>query len=256
MTTFDPWFQVLRPKPDAKVRLFALPYAGGGASYFRTWNDLLPPTIELNAIQLPGREGRLREPLLRSARAVAERLSEAIRGRLDRPFLLYGHSMGALLAFELERILEATRAPRPEHLFVSGRAAPDCPITAAPIHDLPDPELIETVARRYQPIPAAILSEPELLELLLPTLRADLQIVEEYRATPEPRVAVPITAYGGRSDPLVSPAECAGWARHTEDRFTLTWVDGGHFFVNDLSTRASLVSAMVDSVSGLLSTSA
>lgn len=255
MPTFDPWFQVLRPKPDARMRLFTLPYAGGGASYFRTWNDLLPPSIELNAVQLPGREGRLREPRLRSAAEVVTRLAEAIRGRLDRPFLLYGHSLGALLAFELTRFLEATHAPRPEHLFVSGRAAPDCPITAAPIHDLPDQELIETVARRYQPIPAAILGEPELLELLLPTLRADLEIVEDYRGTPEPRLAVPITAYGGKSDPLVSVEEIEGWARHTQQRFTLRLVEGGHFFVNDLSIRASLVSEMVDSVSGLLSTS-
>lgn len=247
----DQWFQVLRPNPRAAVRVFGLHYAGGGASWFRTWNDLFPASLELNAIQLPGREGRLREPPLKSVREVVEPLSRAVDGRLDRPYIVYGHSMGALLGFELLRALKDGGSPMPLCFFVSGRQAPDTPQRFAPISGLPDAELIREMGERYRAIPQAVLGEPELLRLMLPTLRADLSIVESYRYTTQQPLGVAISASGGRSDFLVSEEEIKGWSRHTSGPFEMKMHDGGHFFVNDPGPRQALAAKIVQSARGL-----
>lgn len=237
------WIECLRPRPGARARIFTLPYSGGGASLFRTWGADLPPELEVCAIQLPGREVRISEPPFRAADALVEALRPELASRLDLPFVIFGHSMGAVVAFALTRALVRAGGPTPRRLLVSARPAPHLTLRHAPMHTLPDHELLDVLSRRYQAIPAAVLREPELLALLLPTLRADVGLAETFRADPEP-LPVPIHAFGGRRDDTVTFAELDAWRAHTAKDFTLDTFDGGHFFVNESASRGELLAAI------------
>ena len=175
------WFQCRKPNPRARLRLLCFPYAGGGVSVFRAWPDLLPAEIEVWAIQLPGHDGRLREPIPAELQTLALAAADGLGPALDTPFACFGHSMGALLAFEFARQLRHRGLAGPTQLFVSARRAPQLPRTDAPLHTLPEGPFIEMLRQRYNGIPAAILAEPELLQLFLPMLRADFKLIETYQ---------------------------------------------------------------------------
>ncbi|WP_051857748.1 thioesterase II family protein [Streptomyces cellulosae] len=218
------------PTLDADaIQLFCLPHAGAGASAYRDWLDVLAPGIEAIPVQLPGRESRHREPALHSAAELVAILKEPVANRAGTDFALFGHSMGALLSYELAHVLSALGKP-PRHLFVSGLGAPHLPPTGPRLHDLPDDELLTVVARLEGTSPE-VLAQPELVQLLLPLLRADLTVWETY--TPVPRrglLEVPVTAMGGRHDPSVSLDELSAWGSLTSAEFHLEVFDGGHFY--------------------------
>jgi medium-chain acyl-[acyl-carrier-protein] hydrolase len=245
------WIECSRPRPGARARIFTLPYSGGGASLFRTWGADLPPELEVCAIQLPGREVRIREPPFRTAEALVEALRPELTPRLDLPFVIFGHSMGAVVAYALARALVRAGGPRPHKLLVSARPAPHLAPRHSPIHPLPDHELIDVLSRRYQAIPAAVLHEPELLALLLPMLRADLTLAETFHADPAP-LPLPIHAFGGRHDHTVSVAELDAWRAHTAHTFTLETLDGGHFFLNEPAARGVLLASIQRTTADLL----
>jgi medium-chain acyl-[acyl-carrier-protein] hydrolase len=242
----SPW--IVRPKvagckPD--VRLFCFPYAGGGASAFRGWADLVPPGIEICAIQLPGREERLKEAPLRALLPLTEQIAQATASLRDRPFAFFGHSMGGLVAFELARLLRQRREPLPRHLVVSGSGAPQLRDAEPRLSELSDPELVARL-RRFEGTPEAVLESPELLELVLPSLRADFALRDDYVYDPQPPLAVPITVFGGEDDPDVGLAALGGWCALTEKRFHLRRFPGGHFYLR--SQRAELLAAIVAQV--------
>ena len=228
--TADRWVVRARPNPDAAFRLFCIPHAGGGASTFRGWADSLPADVEVCAVQLPGRENRMAETPFTHVAPLVEAWAEAAAPWLDRPFAVFGHSNGALVAFEWARWLRRTGGPQMAHLFASGRRAPDLPPRQRDTHDLPDHEFLADL-RSLGGMPEEVLAHPELLQLLLPVLRADLTVHETYRWYPEPPLELPVTAYVGNADHKVCRDEAEGWERHTTKAFTLRVFPGDHFYL-------------------------
>lgn len=226
------WLACPRPRPDATVRLLCFHHAGGSPSSFRPWMSELPAHIELLAVRLAGREARLRQTPVKSVAEVVEPLAEALAPLLadNQRVAIFGHSMGALLGFELTRELRRRELPRPELLVVSGRNAPGAG-RKLELHQLSDRKLIDEVQRIYGGIPQAILDEPELLALTLPVLRADLTINETHVLTDEPPLDVPIRAYAGLDDPHVGKAGLERWAEYTSGGFEWAQAEGDHFYL-------------------------
>jgi medium-chain acyl-[acyl-carrier-protein] hydrolase len=212
------------------LRLFCLPYAGGGASIFRRWSAGLPGSVEVCPIQLPGRETRLKEPPFTRLSPLLHALGDAVRPYLDRPFALYGHSLGALIAFELARYLRRTGNPGPVHLLASGRAAPQLRPPHEAINALPEPEFVERV-RALGGTPDAVLADRELRKILVPLLRADFSILETYSYTDEPPLDCPITVFGGLQDPRAGTPELQAWRVQTAAHFSVQMLPGDHFFL-------------------------
>jgi medium-chain acyl-[acyl-carrier-protein] hydrolase len=230
-STKSPWLPRMRPSSPARVRLFCFSHAGGGASVYRSWPGELPSEIDACAVQLPGREERIREPPLTSVDVAAREVALALLPHLDRPYAVFGHSLGALVGFEVARELRRRGFP-PEHIFAAARGAPDDPSSLPPIHALPDKTFIEELQRRYKSIPAAVLAEPELLDLFVPLLRADLRMLESYRYVEGEPFACPITVLGGVDDHAWSEDRLAAWGRHTKGDFLVRMLPGDHFFLN------------------------
>jgi medium-chain acyl-[acyl-carrier-protein] hydrolase len=238
----SPW--ILRPRvnPAARVRLFCIPYAGGGSAAFRPWAPEAPADVELCLVQLPGRESRWKERPLTRVDEVVAALAVAVRPLLDRPYALFGHSLGALISFELVRALRAQRAALPVHLFVSAHRAPSRPNPHTPIGHLADAPFVDEIGRRYGGIPQAVLDSPELLALMLPMLRADIRMFEAYVHRAEAPLACPISAFGGEQDTYVRGEELAEWALQTERAFRIRMLPGDHFFVQ--GQRTAIVTAI------------
>ncbi len=187
-----PWLLRFAPRPAARLRLFCFSYAGAGGAMYRTWLDALPPSIELCAVQLPGRENRFREPAFTSMQRLVETMVPALSPAFDLPYAFFGHSMGALVAFELARALHALPHVAPlTHLLVSGRKAPHLPEDDAPMRGLADDAFIAEIGRRYGGIPDEVLRERDLLDLLLPGLRADMTAIETHAHRAGAAVALP-----------------------------------------------------------------
>lgn len=228
----DRWITRPRPAPRARLRLFCLAHAGGGASAFRGWADVLPAEVEVCPVQLPGRENRIAEPAFDRVEPLVAALADAVEPYLDLPFALFGHSNGALIGFELSRLLRQRGKALPAHMFASGRRAPDLPAQTPPIHTHPEADFLAELGQ-LGGLPPALLEHRELLALLVPTLRADVAIHETYTFSEQPPLPFPITAYGGVADVKVSRANLQAWERHTEGPFVLRMFPGGHFYLQD-----------------------
>ncbi|MGD8212189.1 MAG: thioesterase II family protein [Desulfobacterales bacterium] len=227
----DVWIKRSRQDPQTRFRLFCFPYAGGGASFFRTWRERLGPDIEVCAVQLPGREERLTETPFVKLSSLIDVLTEVLYPYLDLPFAFFGHSLGSLISFELTRRLRRQKAPGPMQLFVSGHRAPQIPDPDPPIHHLPDAEFIEELGR-FNGTPKAVLENPELMEVFMPLLRSDIGLDETYVYDHEAPLDCPISAFGGLEDKEVSREELAGWHDQTRSRFNIQMFPGDHFFLN------------------------
>lgn len=226
------WLVRPRGGQNAGMRLFCFPYAGGGASIYREWQALLPEEVEVVVLQLPGRETRLLEEPVTDAGALTTALVEAMEPLLDRPYCLFGHSMGAVVSFELARELRRRGAPKPARLFLSAGRAPHVPDPDPPIHELPDDAFLAELRDRYDGIPGEVLENEELLELVLPGLRGDMKLLETHSYVEEAPLDVPITCFGGRDDKRLSHDDLEGWSRHTSREFTLRRLPGDHFFLH------------------------
>lgn len=198
---------------------------------FRAWPDLLPAEIEVWAIQLPARDRRMREAMPADLETLAAAAADGLGPLLDRPTACFGHSMGALLAFEFIRQLRQRGRTPLTHLFVSARGAPQLARTETSLHTLPEGSFIASLRQRYNGIPAAILAEPELLQVFLPMLRADFRLVETYHYRDEPPLDCPIVAFGGDQDEWAHPADLAAWQRQTRGAFKRELFPGGHFYL-------------------------
>jgi medium-chain acyl-[acyl-carrier-protein] hydrolase len=237
-----------------RARLFCFSYAGGGASAFRQWQAGLPPDLEVCAVQLPGREGRLREPALTRIATAVEALVPVLAPLLDRPFAFFGHSMGAVLATELTTSLSSTGGPTPAHLFVSARRAPGIPDPDPPLGALPDAEFLAELNRRYGGIPAEVMRDKEMMSLLLPSLRADISALENHRSTPQTRIAVPLSVFGGSSDSRVPRAHLEAWRHVASGGFRLRLFAGDHFYINP--RRAELLAEVSATLAPMLGSAA
>lgn len=225
------WFRVPKPNPSARVRLFCFPYAGAQAALFQHWPDLLPSTIEVCAVELPGHGSRFRETSYTAIDPLAEAVAEALLPYTDRPFALFGHSMGALLCFDLIRKLRR-QAIAPLHLFAGSHRAPHLPDMNQQLHAVPDSQLLSEL-RRLGGTPEGVLQNHEVISLMLPKLRADLALSETYIYRPEAPFNHPITVFGGTEDTEVNVMELEAWRQHTHAGFCLKMLPGGHFFLRD-----------------------
>jgi surfactin synthase thioesterase subunit len=228
------WFVVPRPRPGAAARLFCLPYAGAGASAYHRWPAAFGQDVEVRAVQLPGRENRIAE----DPEFDLADLADAIAAGADRPYALYGHSLGGRHAFEVVRHLHRTGGPLPVRLYVGGSRAPH--IHAGGFFDglseLDDDALLAKVVAGGG-LSDEVLAEPELVELLLPVLRADFTALDEYVFVDGEPLPVPLVAYAGRADTAVTLADVQAWERHAGAGFTVQEVDGDHFFLRDEASR-------------------
>lgn len=230
--TSNKWFVCPQPNSGAETRLFLFPYAGGGPAVFGKWPAALPSTIETWVAHYPGRGSRHNEPSIKQISALVKGLSKAIQPLSDKPYAFFGHSMGGMVAFELIRQLRKQNLPRPNILFVSACGAPQLPDPHQPIHELPDPELLSAL-KELNGIPTELLNYPEIMEVLLPVLRADFELVENYCYTPnQPSLDIPIIAYGGLDDSRISKEHLEGWASQTNCGFKSSYFPGDHFFIN------------------------
>jgi len=237
----SPWIAYRVPRPAARVRLVCFPYAGGAASLYRGWAEALPPDVELLSVQPPGRESRLREPPLRDMDPFVEAADSDLAAELDRgPYALFGHSLGALCAYELARRRRVAGRSAPVHLLVSAHQAAQLPWEDEPLHDLPSGRFRERL-RELRGTPAEVLDHPELMELVEPMLRADFHLNETYRHRPGPLLGCPITAFGGIDDGDVPRARLEPWDEVTRGPFRLRMLPGGHFFLHEAEGRAELL---------------
>jgi medium-chain acyl-[acyl-carrier-protein] hydrolase len=248
-STTSVWIKSPKPNRKAKLRLFCFPYAGGGALTFRTWPASLPPDIEVCSIHLPGHESRLREPAFDRLAPLVDALMPELVPFMDRPFAFFGHSMGALIGFEVASRLRSSNAPPPEQMFVSGRRAPQLPTSERRTFELPEPEFIEEL-RRLNGTPHEVLEHPELLQLMLPILRADFAICQDYFYVPDQPFAFPITALGGLEDHEVTRNHLQAWREQTSGAFKLRMFEGDHFFL--ISSARLLFQLLSDELAGLL----
>ncbi len=238
-STKNPWFPAAAA--DAGLRLFCFPFAGAGAAAFRGWAEGLPSGVVVSPARLPGRESRMAEaPLRRMERLVAE-LAEAILPYLEQPFAFFGHSMGAVVAFELARRLRREKRPLPVALFVSGARAPQFRLGHVPPPE-PSEEQFLRELDRLEGLPEAVRSNPELLRVVLPALGADTELYRNYVYSEEAPLDCPIRAYGGLEDPNVSREHIEAWGRQTTSSFAARFFPGGHFFID--TARAAFLAAL------------
>lgn len=231
MSMNNSWLIRLTGRNDHALRLFCFHYAGGNANIFRSWYKNLPQQIEVLPVELPGHGTRLREGLFNDLPSLVEEIGKAIVTSLDKPFAFFGHSMGALISFELARFLRRHRLRLPEHLFVSAHIAPHLQGKHEPIHNLPDDEFIREL-RSLNGTSDEVLRNRELMALLQPVLRADFKVCETYQFRKQPPLNIPITAFGGMEDNDVTETELKAWQEHTTSDFKLQMLPGDHFFIH------------------------
>jgi len=225
------WFACPKPNPKAETRLFFFPYAGGAPSAFHKWCKELPDNIEALIVHYPGRGSRYKEPPIKELSILVENIYQAIQPFLDKPFAFFGHSMGGIIAFELAQVLKQNNSPQPIALFMSACGVPHIPNPNQPIHSLSDIEFLQSV-KDLNGTPSEILDQPELMQLLLPTLRADFELIETYQFASTSPINCPIFAFGGLDDPRVSRERIEAWAIHTNSHFEANFFEGDHFFIN------------------------
>ena len=225
------WIAYRKPKRVTALRIFCFPYAGGGASVYRTWHKAFPDTVEVCPVQPPGRGTRVFEPAYPNLEPMVESLTKIMRPLLDRPFVFFGYSMGALIAFELTRALRAEHRPGPAHLFVAARRGPRVSDPYPSTKNLGDAEFLRELAK-IGGTSEEILGSPDLLEMLLPTLRADFTLCENYVYLPGALLDCPITVFGAKSDLRVPGEALAAWAMETSSSCDVKMFSGDHFFIH------------------------
>jgi medium-chain acyl-[acyl-carrier-protein] hydrolase len=237
--------RIFKPNPDATIRLFCFPHSGGAASAFRTWPEAVPSRVEICAIELPGRGTNFRDIPFENIEPLIDTLYSELILYGDKPFVFFGHSLGALLAYELTRKLMEKSQSCPQHLFLSAHRAPHMPHNRKVLYNLNDDDLIAEI-KALNGIPKELLNDPELLSIFLPVIRADLSVCETYTYTESPPLPVPFTVCGGRSDPRVPPNELIHWNELTSRHFDSQLYPGGHFYIE--SNRDALLENILEAI--------
>jgi medium-chain acyl-[acyl-carrier-protein] hydrolase len=240
------WILRPRPNPQARLRLLCFHTAGRGASMFVPWAKLFPGEIELCCVQLPGRENRSKEKPYNQIGPILECLDEALFPLFDRPFAIFGPSMGALVGFEFARKLRDSYHLDPTHLFFASRRSPQAPDRLPNISHLPPNEFLDGVQKRYNSIPEVIRKDQELMDIFLPVMRADFSVIENYNYVDAPPFDCPLSVIRGSTDAVMLPEDFRGWEKHTHRSFASLTFAGSHFFFNEQPAR------VVEFISGLL----
>jgi medium-chain acyl-[acyl-carrier-protein] hydrolase len=224
------WFQSGPAHDQVDLKMFCFPYAGGSAVVFKKWTDFLPSTLQVIPVELPGRGARLQERPFLSLPALVEELAGVIGPLLDKPFVFYGHSMGAIIAFELARSLRRQYDREPQALFVGGRRAPQTPNNDPVTYHLPKEEFVEELMK-LDGTPREVIEHEELMEMMIPLLRADFQLTQTYEYTADTPLRCPINVYGGLEDHHVPRDLLSPWKEQTRSNFALHMLPGDHFFL-------------------------
>lgn len=224
------WFIPLNSNPSAHLRLFCFPYAGGAPNIFQGWHLALSPSIEFYTAQYPGRGIRWMETPISKIELLIEKLADNIIPYLDRPYALLGHSMGALVIFELTRELRHRGMSEPAWLFPSAFRAPQIPHQGRILHTMPDEQFLQEL-KRIDGTPPEVLQDRELMEILLPTIRADFSVCELYSYQVEKSFNCPISVWGGLQDQDVNPIQLQEWRQQTYGPFKTLLFPGDHFFI-------------------------
>ena len=232
----NPWLRRYHPAPDAPMRLVYFPHAGGAANTSFQLSAALPPVAEVISVQYPGRHDRFGEPCVDSLNDLADEIPQWLEALDDKPMAFFGHSMGSVLAFEIARRLQAddsapSDGPTPTHLFVSGRRAPTI-VREERVHLMDNAGLVADM-RALQGTDDSVFDDPEVLQLVLPAVRADYRAVETHVHEPGPQLTCPVTAVIGDSDPRVTRAEAEAWRQQTTGEFRLHVLPGGHFYLGE-----------------------
>lgn len=231
------WFRVYRPVPTARVRLVCLPHAGGAASFYRNWASCFSTSVEVVAVQPPGREERIAEPMRATMEGLVEALADAMPHVADRPYILFGHSMGAAVAHELCLTLRRRGRQLPVHLVVSGREAPSRH-RGGSLHCGGDAQLRDEL-KRLNGTATELMDSPDWCAMALPIIRNDYRLIETYRPGATDPLAIPITALAGEQDGELLPGDAEAWAQQTLAGFTMHRFPGDHFYLT--SQRAGVV---------------
>lgn len=242
------WITIPKPNARARLRLFCFPYSGASASIYYPWVEILPSAIEVCPVQLPGRGSRISETPYTTLDELIPETEASLKPYLDKPFAFFGHSMGALIGFELSRSLQENGDNLPIILFVSGHNAPHLPDTSEPIHSLPEHEFV-TQIKSMNGTPDEILDDPELRDLLIPILRADFSVCETYSYRSNTPLNCSICACGGLGDPYIDREGLKAWRNHTQKEFSLRLFPGNHFYLND--DRIYLLQAIAQEINGV-----
>jgi medium-chain acyl-[acyl-carrier-protein] hydrolase len=239
----DDWVapQLVQQLGPHSVALFCFPFAGGAASVFRRWNERMPAGMRVLPVQLPGRENRWQEAAYMEVGKLVVTLAAALQSALRPPFALFGHSMGALIAFELARELRRLGRPGPVRLFVSACRAPHIPDPDPPVADLPHDEFLSGLQRLHG-VPDEVLQNDEMMALVLPTLRADFRMCETYAWRAGEPLDCPISAFGGMDDRKTRHAHLSQWRTHTRAAYVERLLPGDHLFLGP--SRAALIDAI------------
>lgn len=240
------WISSPRQNPNAEMRLFCFPYAGGGAVIYREWHKSFPQTIEVCPVQLPGHGERMKDPPFTQIKPLIEATAEALLPFFNKPFAFFGHSMGALIGYELAQLLRREKAAAPTHLFVAAHSAPHLKNRGIISYNLPHDEFIEEL-RRLKGTPQQVLDHPELMELMAPLLRADFEICETYPISTAPPLDCPMIALGGIDDVEVPPDRIESWREHTTGPFSFHILPGDHFFIH--TAQADIIRIVVREMS-------
>ena len=226
------WYITHKKNPSALLRLFCFHHSGGGASAYYPWVEQLSPYIELIAIQLPGRENRFSEPLINNLNEITTYLAEGFCYYIDKPFIVFGHSLGALLSFEFTKVIYERHSVFPCHMIVSATKAPHFPFRAKHLSKL-DGVCLKEELKIYNGIDERILYNDELLDLFLPIIKNDFSICENYRYLQSRPFLFDILALSGTNDQTVTNEELLGWSDYTTGKFESVFFPGGHFFIHE-----------------------
>lgn len=249
--TSSPWILRRTPRPDASVRLFCLPFAGGSASAYRDWSDQLPASIEVLPVELPGHGMRLGEPPIPTLLPLIEAMLVGLAPWMDRPYALFGHSMGALIAFEATRLLRRRRQPLPVLLAASGYRAPHLPDPEPSIRALDDDALIDRLGR-LGGTPPEILQSRELLNLLIPVFRADFSVTETWTSPDDAPLGLPMLILGGLWDPRAPRDMLPEWSSHAASTIKIHLFPGDHFYLR--TTPAPVLRTLAEALAHALPT--
>jgi medium-chain acyl-[acyl-carrier-protein] hydrolase len=225
------WLLYPKPNKGAALRLFCFHYAGGSAQAFQSWSAELPSRVELGLVQLPGRGARIGEPRITNLLPLSRMIARELSRHLDKPFAFFGHSLGAMLCFEVARALREEAQPEPAHLFLSAAEAPHRRNREETLSTLPKAQLLKKL-HEFNGTPVEALCNEELMDLLLPTIRADFTLCETYQYSEETPLSCPLTIYGGIDDAEVDRERIAAWSELVRGATNIRMFPGGHFFIH------------------------
>ena len=242
-----PWIQYQKTSDDPSMRIFCFPYAGGSALFYARWFRYLDENAEVFPIQLPGRESRIDEPLLRVMSVVINKIVEEISPYMTENTAFLGHSMGSMIAYEVARTLSERNMPMPKHIFLSGAVPPDMIGECEKIHMLSDEQFCEKL-KGYESITSELMKYPEFFKFFLPVIKADFELIETYRFDKKWKMPCPVTVFSGTEDPYVPENALAQWGRFCEQEPQIITYSGNHFFLKEHT--AEICRVITDSMKG------